>query len=167
MEPFDYPDNDPGPQTLLTSLAFEQNIDRLYWMMSRFQGYVGVSNYMGARFTSNETAFVPILKEVAKRGLIYFDDGASARSLAAQISGANHLTFIKSDIALDTLPTGAEISKALMRLESAARTNGVAIGTVNALPVSIERITQWAKTAESRGFILVPISVAAARAKSS
>ena len=39
MEPFDYPDNDPGPQTLLTSLPPEQNIDRLYWHLSRFQGY--------------------------------------------------------------------------------------------------------------------------------
>ena len=41
MEPFDYPDNDPGPQTLLTSLDAGQNIDRLHWLMSRFQGYVG------------------------------------------------------------------------------------------------------------------------------
>ena len=29
MEPFNYPDNDPGPQTLLTSLSPEQNIERL------------------------------------------------------------------------------------------------------------------------------------------
>ena len=29
MEPFDYPDNDPGPQTLLTTLDAGQNIDRL------------------------------------------------------------------------------------------------------------------------------------------
>ena len=167
MEPFDYPDNDPGPQTLLTSLTTEQNVDRLYWMMSRFQGYVGVTSYMGARFTSNESAFVPVLKEVAKRGLIYFDDGSSTRSLAAQISGATHLSFTKADMSLDAVPTPAEISKALLRLESAARTNGVAVGTVSALPVSIERVAQWAKTAESRGFVLVPISVAVTRSKSS
>ena len=30
MEPFGYPDNDPGPQTLLTSLTPEQNLDRLH-----------------------------------------------------------------------------------------------------------------------------------------
>jgi len=167
MEPFDYPDNDPGPQTLLTSLAFEQNVDRLYWMMSRFQGYVGISNYMGARFTSNEASFLPILKEVAKRGLIYFDDGASSRSLAAQISGATRLTFSKSDVAVDAVPTPTEIGKALSRLENVARSNGIAVGTLSALPISIDRVAQWAKTVESRGFILVPISVAAARSKSS
>ena len=41
MEPFDYPDNDPGPQTLLTTLGAEQNLDRLYWHLSRFQGNAG------------------------------------------------------------------------------------------------------------------------------
>src|SRR5262249_44409782 len=40
MEPFDYPENDPGPQTLLASLPAEQNIDRLQWFLARFQGYV-------------------------------------------------------------------------------------------------------------------------------
>src|SRR5262249_14130137 len=35
MEPSDFPDNDPGPQTLLTSLDGAQNIDRLQWLLSR------------------------------------------------------------------------------------------------------------------------------------
>jgi uncharacterized protein len=68
MEPFDYPDNDPGPQTLLSSLSAEQNVDRLHWQFSRFQGYVGISNYMGARFTASEAAMAPVLRETAKRG---------------------------------------------------------------------------------------------------
>ena len=34
MEPFNYPDNDSGPQTLLTTLSAEQNLERLYWLMS-------------------------------------------------------------------------------------------------------------------------------------
>ena len=33
MEPFDYPDHDPGPQMLLTSVAMKQNLDRLHWLM--------------------------------------------------------------------------------------------------------------------------------------
>ncbi len=52
MEPFDYPDNDPGPQTLLASLPAEQNIDRLHWFLARFPGYVGITSLMGARFAA-------------------------------------------------------------------------------------------------------------------
>ena len=101
MEPFDYPDNDPGPQTLLTALDAGQNVDRLHWLMSRFQGYVGIANLMGARFTSSEAAMAPVLRETAKRGLIYVDDGSSPRSLASQIAGANNLAFAKADMTLD------------------------------------------------------------------
>ncbi|MGZ3411443.1 MAG: divergent polysaccharide deacetylase family protein [Xanthobacteraceae bacterium] len=167
MEPVDYPDNDPGPQTLLTSLPAEQNIDRLYWAMSRMRGYVGIMNYMGARFTASEAAISPVLKETSKRGLVYFDDAASARSMTAQFAGANNLAYAKADVVIDAVPTAAEIGKALTRLAGIAKTNGTAVGVASALPVSIERIAQWAKTIKGTGFILVPISVAAARSKSS
>jgi polysaccharide deacetylase 2 family uncharacterized protein YibQ len=112
MEPFDYPDNDPGPQTLLVSLSAEQNLDRLHWLMSRFQGYVGVSNFMGARFTASEPALAPVLREAGKRGLIYVDDGSSHRSLAAQIASANSVPFAKGEIVLDSVPTPPNIDRA-------------------------------------------------------
>ncbi|HLH89516.1 MAG TPA: divergent polysaccharide deacetylase family protein [Xanthobacteraceae bacterium] len=165
MEPFDYPDNDPGPQTLLTSLAPEQNLDRVHWMMSRFQGYVGVANYMGSRFTASDAAFAPVLREVAQRGLMYLDDGTSPRSLAGQIAGANNLPFVKAGVVIDAVPTPNEIDRELAKLESLARDGGVAVGVATALPVSLAHIAKWAKSAESRGFLLVPISAAVAKPK--
>ena len=167
MEPFDYPDNDPGPQTLLMSLSAEQNLDRLHWLMSRFQGYVGIANYMGARFTASEPALSPVLREMAKRGLIYLDDGSSPRSLASQIAGANNMSFAKAEVQLDAVPTPVNIDRALTKLEAAARDRGMAVGIATALPASIERIMQWAKSAEARGFVLVPISAIAIKPKSS
>jgi polysaccharide deacetylase 2 family uncharacterized protein YibQ len=167
MEPFDYPDNDPGPQTLLTSLTAEQNTDRLHWLMSRFQGYVGLLSYMGARFTASEQALGPVLTETAKRGLIYVDDGSSPRSVAAQIAGSHNLPFAKTDIVLDAVPTPVEISHALARLEMMARDNGSAVGLASAQPATIARIAEWTKKVEGRGFVLVPISMVAAKAKSS
>ena len=167
MEPFDYPDNDPGPQTLLTSLSLDQNTDRLHWLMSRFQGYVGIANYMGARFTSTEGALAPVLKEVSRRGLIYVDDGSSPRSLAGQIAGANNLPFARAEILLDAVTTTAHIDRALARLEALAREHGSAVGMASALPASIERIAQWAKAAEGRGIVLVPITAVAIKPKSS
>jgi uncharacterized protein len=167
MEPFDYPDNDPGPQTLLTTLSLDQNTDRLHWLMSRFQGYVGIANYMGARFTSTEAALAPVLKEVSRRGLIYVDDGSSPRSLAGQIAGANNLPFARAEILLDAVTTTAHIDRALARLEALAREHGSAVGMASALPASIERIAQWAKAAEGRGIVLVPITAVAIKPKSS
>jgi uncharacterized protein len=167
MEPFDYPDNDPGPQTLLTSLSGGQNVERLHWLMSRLQGYVGIANYMGGRFTATESALSPILREAAKRGLIYVEDGNSPRSLAGQIAGANNLPYTKADLTIDAVPSPGEIDRALTRLEKTARERGVAVGMANALPASIERIAVWAKAAENHGILLVPISAVATRGKSS
>jgi polysaccharide deacetylase 2 family uncharacterized protein YibQ len=165
MEPFDYPENDPGPQTLLTSNTPERNIDHLHWFLSRFQGYVGVTTQMGARFTATDQALIPVLREIGKRGLLYFDDGSSARSIAGQVSGGLNVAFARSDKVLDAVPTAAEIDAALAGLEATARKRGVAVGSASALPVTIDRISQWARTAAARGFILVPISAAATRAK--
>jgi polysaccharide deacetylase 2 family uncharacterized protein YibQ len=167
MEPFDYPDNDPGPQTLLTSLTPQQNIDRLYWLMSRFQGYVGLINTMGARFTASEPSFGPILRETAKRGVIFVDDGSNPRSISARISSANNLPFARADVVLDSVPTPDEIDRALGRLEILARERTFAVGMASALPVSIDHIAKWAKAAESRGLLLVPITAVAAKAKQS
>jgi len=165
MEPFDYPDNDPGPQTLLTSLTPQQNIDRLYWLMSRFQGYVGIAGAMGARFTASDQSFAPVLREAAKRGLIFVDDGANPRSLAGRIAGANNLPFAKADVTIDAVPTATEIDHALGRLEMAARERSVAVGMSSGLPVAIDHIAKWAKTLAEHGIQLVPITAVALKPK--
>lgn len=167
MEPFDYPDNDPGPQTLLTSLTPEQNIDRLHWLMSRFQGYVGLISFMGARFTASEQGLAPVLRDVTKRGLIYVDDGSSSRSIASNLAGTQNLPFARANVVLDTVPTSAEIDRALARLEMKARDSGTAVGFATAKPGTIARVAEWIKKAESKGIILEPITMMAIKAKSS
>jgi polysaccharide deacetylase 2 family uncharacterized protein YibQ len=166
MEPFDYPSNDPGPRTLLTTLSPAQNRERLHWLMARFQGYVGLIGYMGAKFTASAPALTPVLGEIAKRGLIYVDDGSSPRSVAAEIAGSHNVPFAKADIVLDVVPTPQEINHALARLEMAARDHGFAVGFASAQPAAIAAIAAWAKKVESRGFVLVPITMVAVKAKS-
>ncbi len=158
MEPFDYPDNDPGPHTLVATLPVEQNIDRLQWVMARFTGYVGVINFMGGRFTSNDAALAPVMKDFASRGLLYIDDGSSGRSVASQVAAGAGVSSGKADVVLDAVQRGQEIDAALARLEKIAREKGSAIGYGSALPVTVDRISRWAKAAEARGITLVPVS---------
>ncbi|QUS37513.1 divergent polysaccharide deacetylase family protein [Tardiphaga alba] len=167
MEPFDYPDNDPGPQTLLASATPEQNIDRMMWHMSRFQGYVGVGNFMGARFIATDTAMQAVAKEASKRGLALFDDGSSSRSAAPAAAEGLGLPFMRADLTIDATPSSAEIDKALSRLEGLAKERGYAVGAASSLPISIEKLAAWAKTLESRGIMLVPLTTAILKSKSS
>ncbi|MBA2399753.1 MAG: divergent polysaccharide deacetylase family protein [Bradyrhizobium sp.] len=166
MEPFDYPDNDPGPQTLLTSLTPEQNLDRMYWHMSRIQGYAGIANFMGARFVATDAAMQPIVREAAKRGLSYLDDGSTPRSTASSLAASQAMPFAKADFAIDAVPTSAEIDRALLKLETLAKERGLAVGVASALPISIERIAAWIKTLDNRGILLVPLTTAMLKSKS-
>jgi polysaccharide deacetylase 2 family uncharacterized protein YibQ len=166
MEPFDYPDNDPGPQTLLTTLTPEQNIDRLYWHLSRFQGYAGIANFMGARFTATDAVMQPVIREAAKRGLGYLDDGSSPRSAAPSLTASQSMPFAKADFTIDAVPTSAEIDRTLVKLETLAKERGLAVGIASALPISIERLAAWIKTLDSRGIMLVPLTTAMLKSKS-
>jgi polysaccharide deacetylase 2 family uncharacterized protein YibQ len=167
MESPEAVESNPAPQALLASLSPQQNIERLHWLMSRFQGYVGVANQMGGRLTASEAAFAPILHEIGNRGLIYVDDGSSPKSLAGQIAGTGGSGFARASLVLDSVPSSVEIDRALAKLEGLARQNGMAVGFATAWPVVIERIAKWSKTVEGRGFMLAPITAAAARGKPS
>ncbi|MBL8593363.1 MAG: divergent polysaccharide deacetylase family protein [Devosia sp.] len=158
LEPFDYPENDPGPDTLLTGQAPRDNLSKLFKVMSSFPGYVGLINNMGARFTASGADFGPMMEELGARGLGYLDDGSSNRSLAPQLARANRVPFGRVNAMIDANPARAPILAALGDLEKQAREKGYAIGIISALPVSVEAVTEWAKGLGERGIEIVPAS---------
>ncbi len=163
LEPFNYPSTDPGPHTLTVNATAEENIDRLHWLMSRFTNYVGVVNYLGARFTGEADALTPVLAEVGHRGLLWLDDGSSTRSLAAQIAGSTPV--LRADLVLDADLTPAAIDQRLDQLRAIARQRGYAIATGSAFAATIDRVAAFADAAADRGVTIVPLSslVAAGR----
>ncbi|WP_375456486.1 divergent polysaccharide deacetylase family protein [uncultured Methylobacterium sp.] len=165
MEPFDYPDSDPGPQGLLTAAKGPENADRLAWAMSRFSGYVGVANFMGAKLMADPAAFEPVLREVAARGLGFLDDGTAARGASADLLARTRVPTARAEIVLDAVPRPEAIDRELARLEAQARANGFALASASAQPMSIERIARWSRDLDARGIRLVPVSAALRSAK--
>lgn len=167
MEPADYPDNDPGPQTLLTTLAADQNLDRLHWHMSRFAGYVGLMPFMGARLAADDAAMRTVMTDAAQRGLGFFDDGRAVRSVAARLAGGSGQPFARADLVIDAVAAPGEIDAALADLERLARERGTAVGSATIAPVTVERLAAWARTLAERGIALVPLTTAMLKSKSS
>lgn len=77
------------------------------------------------------------------------------------------MPFAKADFSIDAVPTAVEIDRALARLEGLAKERGLAVGVASALPISIERISAWTRTLESHGVMLVPLTTAMLKSKSS
>ena len=161
MEPFDYPANDPGPNTLLTSLSVEDNIDRLEWLLSRFTGYFGVTNYMGSRFTSSPDHLRPILSALKQRGLMFLDSRSSRGSVAGKIAEEIGLPRALNNRFLDKVASRTAIDARLGELERIARATGYAVGIGFSYPVTIERIAAWAATLEGKDLVLTPVSAIA------
>jgi polysaccharide deacetylase 2 family uncharacterized protein YibQ len=165
MEPYDFPDSDPGPHTLRAGQEEDANIQRLTWALTRFTGYAGVTNLLGQRFLSDSEALSPALTYLNRRGLYFFDNGAASQSVMPMVAGQVGIPAAQSGAAVDTIQTALEIDRRLSELETQARANGSAVGSAFLYPVSIARIAAWAQGLQARGFVLVPVSAIVAQPK--
>jgi len=158
MEPYDFPDSDPGPHTLRPMLSEEGNIQRLTWALTRFTGYAGVTNLLGGRFLANAEAAAPVMTFLARRGLLFYDSGTTSRSVAEGIAEQTKAPYLQSAVMIDSIQSGMEVDQRLSELEARARVTGAAAGTGFLYPVTIDRVAAWANGLDGRGFVLVPAS---------
>jgi uncharacterized protein len=156
MEPFGYPAVDPGPRTLRAGDGAGDNAENLAWLLSRFAGYAGVVNYMGARLGGDEAALRPVLAEIGKRGLVWLDDGSSSRSLVHRLAREIDLPVRRAQIIDDA--SFDDIRKRLRLLEEEAHRSGAAIGSGAGLSITIDAVQSWARDLADRGVDLVPAS---------
>lgn len=158
MEPFDYPNNDPGPHTLLAEASQQENTRRLHWLLSRGAGYFGVTNYLGARLVTADAALAPIYQELSTRGLYVFHDGTGRRGAADTAARRAGTPLVSADRLLDADANVRAIDERLLELEALALQNGNALGSGFAYPVTVGALQRWAQGLEARGYQLAPAS---------
>lgn len=165
MEPYDFPDSDPGQYTLRSGVAEDSNTQRLVWALTRFTGYTGATNLLGGRLLSDATALEPVLTYLSRRGLMFFDNGSAIHSVAPDVAARVGAPFVQSTETIDTIQAAMEIDRHLSDLETAARAKGSASGSGFLYPVTIDRVAKWAQGLQGRGFVLVPVSAIVTPAK--
>ncbi|MBA4795022.1 MAG: divergent polysaccharide deacetylase family protein [Phenylobacterium sp.] len=151
MEPVDYPDNDPGPYTLLASSGPAETTKRLEWLLSRATGYFGLTNYLGSRFLNADPAMAAFTTALKARGLAFVDDGqAAGRGMGIPRASASRI--------IDDQLSGEAIDEQLLALEAQALERGQALGSGFAYPLTIAQVADWAREVEQRGYQLAPAS---------
>ncbi|MGB6116951.1 MAG: divergent polysaccharide deacetylase family protein [Mesorhizobium sp.] len=161
LEPFDYPSVNPGRNTLTVEADAAENVGNLLRALSRTTNFTGVMNYMGARFVTERSAMEPVMRELGRRGLMYVDDGSSARSVAGELALGNSVPYAVGEGVIDSTRERGEILKKLDQLEAAARAKGFAIGTGSAFDETVDAVTSWVAEAKRRGIEIVPVSALA------
>ncbi len=156
MEPVDYPNNDPGPYTLLTTTKPAETVQRLDWLLSRATGYFGVTNYLGSKFVTSDPAMATFSGDLRQRGLAFIDDGSAVRR-------GGGIPRASADLVIDDQLAGDAIDKELAALEADALQHGQSLGSGFAYPITLDEVGRWAAGLAARGYQLAPASAVMAR----
>jgi uncharacterized protein len=151
MQPVNYPENDPGPQTLMARAKPEDLKSRINWVMSRAVGYFALTNYQGSAFLQDKAGVASFMAALKARGLGFIDDG-QARAIEGAYMRAS------ADKIIDNQITQAAILSQLQGLEAMARTRGQALGSGFAYPVTLATALKWTQGLEQKGLQLAPAS---------
>lgn len=157
MEPLDS-SSDPGPNVLRTGLTQSELEQRLDWGLTRFEGYVGVNNHMGSRFTSSRPDMARVLRALKERGLLFLDSQTIAESVGGALADDLGVPYALRDIFIDNDPDPESIAGQLAKLERLSRRRGYAVGIGHPHSATIAVLDNWIPAARSRGFVFVPIS---------
>jgi polysaccharide deacetylase 2 family uncharacterized protein YibQ len=127
--------------TIEPGTSMEDYLNRVQWLLDRFSGFVGFTNYMAQGFTYASDVMEPFLEEVRAQGLLFVS--------------------AEYDQKVDTVSSQISIDLRLLELEQTARSEGRAVGFGFPYPVTINRVSEWLTSADQENFFLAPISALA------
>jgi len=128
MEPVEYPDVNPGPGTLLTSMTPDQLTRQLEKDLDAVPFIKGVNNHMGSKMTAESSQMYQIFSILKKRGLYFVDSRTTAETLCKPSARLFQIPFAQRDVFLDHLVKVEFIRKQLKELVQIAQRNGYAVG---------------------------------------
>jgi hypothetical protein len=147
-----------GPRVISSQAGAQENLDRLRWILSRSPGYVGVVTWEGEKFLGNGQQVMPILQELALRGLLVVDSRQARSNIVQQQADGLGLPFAKSRGFLDSEQGVAALDRNLQQLEVITQRSGFGLAMAVAFPETVKRLVDWSKTVGQRGFVLAPIT---------
>ncbi|MGE3332533.1 MAG: divergent polysaccharide deacetylase family protein [Rhodospirillaceae bacterium] len=159
LESKDFPAQDPGPLGLLTTLELKDNTERLDAVLKTGAGAIGVFDAQGTKFRENAQSITPMFAKLKEQNLFYVQGSPGVRMGDAYVSTA------VADVVLDERPFRAAVDARLDYAERLARYQGSVVASVQAKPVSFERLILWLEQAQKKGIALTPISTVLIRSE--
>lgn len=158
MEPYRYPEVDPGPGSLLMGMEREEVLALVRKDLDSVPNIVGVNNHMGSRMTEDRERMRWALGEVGARGLFFVDSLTTNQSVAYDVAKEAGIRAARRQIFLDHELGEAFVRRQFDQVAEIAQRRGEAIaighGHILTLKILAEMVTKW----EARGFRLVPVS---------
>ena len=158
MEPYRYPQVDPGPGAVLMSTP-QGEIRRLVARhLETLPGVVGVTNHMGSRLTEDRAHMRAILSELAARRLFLVDGYASNLSVAYDEARAMGVRAARRHIAVEQSRSEGAERASWSEVTAWTGRHGEAIVIAHGQPQALRLLQEYIPRWEAAGLRLVPVS---------
>ncbi len=149
---------DAGPDVLSDGLDANELRRRIDRDLDRFNGYVGVNNHMGSRFTANRDGMRVVMEELHKRGLLFIDSMTTGKSVGLALAHEADVPTAARNVFLDDVDDQTVIEAQLTQVEAQARRTGMAIAIGHPRDKTIAALEAWLPECAKRGITLVPVT---------
>ena len=158
MEPYRFPDVDPGPGALLMAMSPQELQAQIGAHLVSVPGAVGVTNHMGSRMTEDRARMRTVLGVLSGRRLFLVDGLTSNLSVAYDEAKAQGLRAGRRQVIVDH--TAGEAGDRVRWDEVAwwAESRGEVIVIAHGHPLTARLLREYVPRWEARGMRLVPVS---------
>jgi polysaccharide deacetylase 2 family uncharacterized protein YibQ len=158
LEPYRFPEIDPGPGALLISMSPDEVTRRTRQQLAAIPGAVGVVTGMGSRFTEDRPRMRALLEPVFFQRLLFVDSLTSQRSVGYDVARALGIPAGRRQVFIDPDESEATARAQLLEVERRASRHASVIAIAHGRPLTLqllgEALTRW----EARGIVLVRVS---------
>jgi polysaccharide deacetylase 2 family uncharacterized protein YibQ len=148
--------NDPGPNALLVSLSDAELRQRTTTALDSFDGYAGVNNHMGSRFTAFRPGMETVLRQFKGRGLMFLDSRTSPQSVGDQVAQEIGVPSIARHVFLDDDESLDAVRRRLAETETVARRQGFVVAIGHPHEATLQALAEWLPTLQAKGLALAP-----------
>jgi hypothetical protein len=161
MEPYRYPELDPGPGVLLMSMPPAEIRQMVGSHIASVGPAVGVINRMGSRLTEDRPRMRAILEVLAARRLLLVDAYTSSQSVAYDEAHEAGVRAARRQILVDHVGGEAGDRARWDEVAGWAERRGEVTVVVHDHPLAVRMLKEYVPRWEARGLRLVPVSYVA------
>jgi polysaccharide deacetylase 2 family uncharacterized protein YibQ len=158
MEPWGYPEKNPGAGALLVDMN-EADLKRtLLEDLQDIPQARGVNNHMGSRFTEQSLEMAEVMDILSKRGLFFVDSLTTPRSRGYQAAEEKGVPAYRRDVFLDVVQDKQAIRRQFRKLMRLAEKRGYAVGICHPYPETLALLNELYKESSRAGIRWVTVS---------
>jgi hypothetical protein len=149
---------DPGPNALRVSLSDSELRQRVTTALDSFDGYVGVNNHMGSRFTAYRPGMETVLRLFRARGILFLDSRTTSQTVGDQVAQELGVPSVARNVFLDDDESPEAVRRELAETERVARRQGFAVAIGHPHETTLQALAEWLPGVAGKGFALAPLS---------